>query len=129
LLDFQRLKNREVESEREKSDRGNLPAQRTGDDRLQRRSPFQVYHAISLFVHCKTQREVDRLWETLSKGGEKGQCGWLKDKYGLSWQIIPSILGDLVGDKNPAKAERVFQAMMKMTKIDIRLLKQAYNKK
>jgi predicted 3-demethylubiquinone-9 3-methyltransferase (glyoxalase superfamily) len=90
---------------------------------------FKFTHAISLFVHCRTQREVDRLWEALSQGGEKGQCGWLKDKYGLSWQIIPTILGDLLGDKNPAKAERVFQAMMKMTKIDTKILKQAYSQK
>jgi predicted 3-demethylubiquinone-9 3-methyltransferase (glyoxalase superfamily) len=76
---------------------------------------FKFTHAISLFVHCKTQREVDILWEKLSKGGEKGQCGWLKDKYGLSWQIIPSILGELLGDKDPAKSGRAFNAMMKMT--------------
>jgi len=90
---------------------------------------FKFTHAISLFVHCKTQREVDGFWEKLSKGGEKGRCGWLKDKYGLSWQIIPSILGDLLGDKNSAKSERVFNAMMKMTKIDIKTLKHAYNPK
>jgi len=90
---------------------------------------FKFTHAISLFVHCQTQREVDRLWEKLSQGGEKGQCGWLKDKYGLSWQIIPNILGDLLGDKDPAKAERVFQAMMQMTKIDSKKLKQAYSQK
>ncbi len=86
---------------------------------------FKFTPAISLFVHCKTQREVDGFWEKLSKGGKKSRCGWLKDKYGLSWQIIPTILGDLLGDKNPAKAERVFQAMMKMDKIDIKTLKKA----
>jgi predicted 3-demethylubiquinone-9 3-methyltransferase (glyoxalase superfamily) len=90
---------------------------------------FKFTYAISLFVHCKTQREVDGLWEKLSKGGEKGQCGWLKDKYGLSWQIIPSILDDLLGDKNAAKSERVFNAMMQMKKIDIKGLKRAYNQK
>jgi len=90
---------------------------------------FKFTHAISLFVHCKTQREVDGLWEKLSNGGEKGRCGWLKDKYGLSWQIIPDILGELFADKNKAKSERVFNAMMKMTKIDIKGLKQAYTKK
>jgi predicted 3-demethylubiquinone-9 3-methyltransferase (glyoxalase superfamily) len=88
---------------------------------------FKFTPAISLFVHCKTQREVDGLWEKLSKGGEKGRCGWLKDKYGLSWQIIPTILGDLLGDRNPAKSERVFNAMMKMDKIDIKGLEKAYD--
>jgi len=90
---------------------------------------FKFTPAISLFVHCKTQKEVDYYWEKLSKGGKKIQCGWLQDKYGLSWQIIPDILGDLLGDKNPAKADRVYQAMMKMTKIDIKALKSAYNQK
>ena len=90
---------------------------------------FKFTHAISLFVDCKTQREVDGFWDKLSKGGEKGQCGWLKDKYGLSWQIVPSILGQLLKDKNPAKSERVYNAMLKMTKIDIKTLKQAYNQK
>lgn len=90
---------------------------------------FKFTHAISLFVHCKTQLEVDRLWEKLSKGGEKGQCGWLKDKYGLSWQIIPSILRDLLRHKNPVKSERAFKAMMQMTKIDIKALKRAVDQK
>jgi predicted 3-demethylubiquinone-9 3-methyltransferase (glyoxalase superfamily) len=90
---------------------------------------FKFTPAISLFVSCKKQAEVDRLWEKLSKGGEKSRCGWLKDKYGLSWQIIPDTLGDLLSDKDPKKAERVFQAMLKMTKIDISALKRAYNQK
>jgi predicted 3-demethylubiquinone-9 3-methyltransferase (glyoxalase superfamily) len=90
---------------------------------------FKFTHAISLYVHCKTQREVDGYWEKLSKGGEKLQCGWLRDKYGLSWQIIPDILIELLADKNPEKAERVFKAMMKMTKIDIKALKKAHAKK
>ena len=86
---------------------------------------FPFTQAISLFVDCATQEEVDELWEKLSTGGEKGQCGWLKDRYGLSWQIIPSALGKMLGDPDPAKAGRVMQAMMKMKKIDIESLKQA----
>lgn len=85
--------------------------------------------AISLFVDCDTQVEVDRLWEKLSEGGEKQKCGWLKDKYGLSWQIIPVVLGKMLQDKDPAKAARVMQAMLKMDKIDINKLKQAYEQK
>jgi len=87
---------------------------------------FKFTEAISLFVDCKTQQEVDRLWEKLSAGGEKSRCGWLKDKYGLSWQIIPSVLGKLLQDKDAAKANRVMKAMMQMDKIDIKRLKQAY---
>jgi len=90
---------------------------------------FKFTPAISLFVHCKTQKEVDYYWDKLSKGGKKIQCGWLRDKYGLSWQIIPDTLGDLLGTKDPVKSERVYQAMMKMTKIDIKTLKSAYNQK
>ena len=90
---------------------------------------FKFTPAISLFVNCKTQAEVDRLWKKLSKGGHKSQCGWLQDKFGLSWQIIPETLGDLLCDKDSRKAERVFQAMMKMTKIEIKELKRAYNQK
>ncbi len=87
---------------------------------------FTFTEAISLFVDCRTQEEVDELWEKLSAGGEKSQCGWLKDKYGVSWQIIPSALGEMLGDKDPAKANRVMQAMLKMQKIDIQGLKRAY---
>ncbi len=83
--------------------------------------------AISLLVDCETQVEVDHLWNKLSAGGEMQPCGWLKDKYGLSWQIIPSILGKLLGDQDPAKAGRVLQAMLKMQKIDIATLQAAYN--
>ena len=90
---------------------------------------FKFTEAISLFVNCKTQEEVDDLWERLSAGGEKSRCGWLKDKFGLSWQIIPSTLGELMGDKDPVKANRVMQAMLKMDKIDIKKLKDAYNQK
>lgn len=88
---------------------------------------FKFTEAISLFVNCETQEEVDDLWEKLSAGGEKSRCGWLKDKFGLSWQIIPTALGRLMGDKDPVKAGRVMQAMMQMSKIDIKALQQAYN--
>ncbi|HEX5415841.1 MAG TPA: VOC family protein [Chloroflexota bacterium] len=87
---------------------------------------FHFTEAISLFVNCETQEEVDELWEKLSAGGEEQQCGWLKDKYGLSWQIIPRALGKLMSDPNPEKASRVAQAMMKMVKIDIAELRRAY---
>lgn len=89
---------------------------------------FKFNEAISFFVDCKTQKEVDELWEKLTAdGGEEGMCGWLKDKYGLWWQIIPSALGKMLGDKDPEKAKRVMDAMLKMNKIDIETLKQAYN--
>ncbi len=88
---------------------------------------FKFTEAISLFVDCEDQAEVDRLSEKLSQGGETQPCGWLKDKFGLSWQIIPSILGKLLGDKDRAKANRVMQAMLQMKKIDIAKLQQAYH--
>jgi predicted 3-demethylubiquinone-9 3-methyltransferase (glyoxalase superfamily) len=87
---------------------------------------FAFTPAISLFVDCKTQAEVDELWEKLSAGGAKERCGWLKDKYGLSWQIIPSALGELMQDKDPAKSKRVMQAMLQMDKIEIAGLRKAY---
>jgi predicted 3-demethylubiquinone-9 3-methyltransferase (glyoxalase superfamily) len=87
---------------------------------------FKFTEAISFFVNCETQEEVDELWEKLSAGGQESRCGWLKDKFGLSWQIIPRILGELLGDKDPAKSRRVMQAMLQMSKIDIKKLKQAY---
>ena len=87
---------------------------------------YKFAEAISFFVDCKTQEEVDELWEKLSEGGEEGRCGWLKDKFGLSWQIIPSALGELMGDKDAAKAKRVMEAMLQMNKIDIEGLRQAY---
>jgi predicted 3-demethylubiquinone-9 3-methyltransferase (glyoxalase superfamily) len=90
------------------------------------------YHftpAISLFVNCETQAEVDTLWDKLSAGGKKDQCGWLQDKYGLSWQIIPTTLGKMLQDQDPKKAKRVMDAMLKMTKIDIKALQQAYDGK
>lgn len=84
--------------------------------------------AISLYVDCKTQAEVDELWGKLTAdGGEPGPCGWLKDKYGLSWQIIPSVLGELMGDPDPAKAQRVMQAMLQMSKIEVAKLQAAYD--
>jgi predicted 3-demethylubiquinone-9 3-methyltransferase (glyoxalase superfamily) len=88
---------------------------------------YKFTEAISLYVNCEAQEEVDELWEKLSAGGEKGRCGWLKDKYGLSWQIIPSALWQLMRDPDQAKAGRVMQAMMQMTKIDIAGLKKAYD--
>ena len=87
---------------------------------------FKFTEAISFFVNCETQEEVDELWEKLSAGGQKSRCGWLKDKYGLSWQIIPSALGKMLGDKNPEKSQRVMKAMLQMDKIDIKGLEQAY---
>ena len=88
-----------------------------------------VYHftpAISFFVNCTTQAEVDELWDKLSAGGATQQCGWLTDRYGLSWQIIPATLMELMSDPDPVKSQRVMQAMLQMTKIDIAKLKQAY---
>ncbi|MFZ0284668.1 MAG: VOC family protein [Terriglobales bacterium] len=88
---------------------------------------FKFTEAISFFVNCETQAEVDELRaKLLSGGGKPSRCGWLKDKYGLSWQIIPSILGKLLHDKNTQKAQRVMQAMLQMDKIDIKKLEQAY---
>src|SRR5260370_29732055 len=88
---------------------------------------FTFSPAISFFVNCETQQEVDELWEKLSEGGEKQRCGWLKDKYGLSWQIIPSLLGKMLQDKDADKSGRVMKAMLQMGKIDIKILKQAYD--
>jgi len=82
--------------------------------------------AISFFVNCETQAEVDELWNQLSAGGKEVQCGWLQDKFGLSWQIIPKQLMELMSDKDPTKSQRVFKAMLKMTKIDIDGLQRAY---
>ena len=87
---------------------------------------FKFTEAFSVFVSCETQAEVDYYWEKLSEGGEKSQCGWLKDKFGLSWQIIPNALGELMGDPNPAKAQAVTQAMMQMGKIIIKDLQKAH---
>jgi predicted 3-demethylubiquinone-9 3-methyltransferase (glyoxalase superfamily) len=87
---------------------------------------FKFNESISFFVNCQTQQEVDELWDKLSAGGEKSRCGWLKDKFGVSWQIIPTILGELLGDRDPEKSKRVMQAMLKMDKIDIAALKRAH---
>jgi predicted 3-demethylubiquinone-9 3-methyltransferase (glyoxalase superfamily) len=84
-------------------------------------------HAVSFHIDCNDQPEVDRLWDALSAGGKPGPCGWLQDRYGLSWQIVPSLLPKLLGDPDPAKAQRVMQAMMQMTKIDIAGLQKAYD--
>jgi predicted 3-demethylubiquinone-9 3-methyltransferase (glyoxalase superfamily) len=90
---------------------------------------YKFTEAISFFVNCETQEEVDELWEKLSEGGEKGPCGWLKDKYGVSWQIVPTVLGEMLSDPDPEKSERVTKAMLQMKKIDIEGLKKAYEQK
>src|SRR3972149_877307 len=91
---------------------------------------FTFAQGFSLFVNCETQAEVDELWEKLSAGGgEPGPCGWLKDKFGVSWQIIPMALGQLLGDKDPQKSQNVMRAMLQMTKIDIAALRRAYEQK
>lgn len=87
---------------------------------------FKFNESISFVVHCQTQTEVDEYWEKLSEGGAESDCGWVKDKFGLSWQITPDVLIELLGDKDPEKAKRVMQAMLQMKKIDIQRLKQAY---
>ena len=87
---------------------------------------FKFTPAISFFVDCQTQEEVDQLWAKLSEGGRTDQCGWLQDRFGVSWQIIPNVLMKLLGDPDPAKATRVMKAMLQMTKIDIQRLQQAY---
>lgn len=88
---------------------------------------FKFTEAISLFVNCSTQEEVDDLWAKLSAGGQEGQCGWLKDKFGLSWQIVPSSLGSMLQDPDPERARRVTEAMLRMGKLDNALLKRAYD--
>jgi predicted 3-demethylubiquinone-9 3-methyltransferase (glyoxalase superfamily) len=87
---------------------------------------FTFSPAISFFVNCETQEEVDGLWDKLSAGGEQQQCGWLKDQYGVTWQIVPTILGKLLNDPDAEKSRRVMEAMLKMQKLDIAVLKQAY---
>ncbi len=88
---------------------------------------FKFTEAISLFVNCETQEEVDELWTKLTEGGEESQCGWLKDKFGMSWQIVPTALGEMLSDADAAKAKRVMEAMLKMRKLDVAILKQAYD--
>jgi predicted 3-demethylubiquinone-9 3-methyltransferase (glyoxalase superfamily) len=88
---------------------------------------FKFSEAISFVVNCKTQAEVNYFWDKLSAGGKEGRCGWLTDKFGLSWQIVPTVLTEMLKDKNPAKSRRVMKAMLEMDKIDIASLKQAYD--
>jgi predicted 3-demethylubiquinone-9 3-methyltransferase (glyoxalase superfamily) len=88
---------------------------------------FEYTHAVSFQIDCKDQAEVDRLWDALSDGGRVEQCGWLKDRYGVPWQITPTVLPQMLGDPDPAKAERVMKAMLEMVKIDIERLRRAYN--
>ncbi len=83
----------------------------------------------SLLVNCETQEEVDELWEKLSEGGEKQPCGWLKDKYGVSWQLVPTVLGEMLQDKDAEKSERVMKALLQVDKIDIKTLKQAHEQR
>jgi len=90
---------------------------------------FKFTEAISFVVNCQTQEEVDEYWDKLSDGGEKSRCGWLKDKFGLSWQVVPTILSKLLGDKDAEKSKRVMSAMMQMDKIDIAKLEQANDHK
>lgn len=90
---------------------------------------YQFSQAISFFVSCSAQDEVDALWEKLSAGGETQRCGWLKDKFGVSWQIIPTVLMELLGDKDPEKSKRVMQAMLGMVKIDIAALRRAHEQR
>jgi predicted 3-demethylubiquinone-9 3-methyltransferase (glyoxalase superfamily) len=87
---------------------------------------FPFTEAVSFLVSCEDQEEVDEFWDKLSEGGEQGPCGWLKDRYGLSWQVVPTALGEMLRDEDPKKAERVMAAMLQMKKIDIEALKQAY---
>jgi predicted 3-demethylubiquinone-9 3-methyltransferase (glyoxalase superfamily) len=90
---------------------------------------FKFTEAISFAVSCETQEEVDMFWNQLSEGGEEGQCGWLKDRYGISWQIVPTRLDEMLQDKDAKKAERVMEAMLKMKKIDLPILEQAANQR
>ncbi len=87
---------------------------------------FTFSEAVSFIVNCQTQEEIDELWEKLSEGGEKGQCGWLKDQYGLSWQIVPTVLGEMMQDQDPEKTNRVMVAILQMKKINIKGLQQAF---
>ena len=89
---------------------------------------FKFTEAISFFVNCESQEEVDYLWDRLSDGGEKSRCGWLKDRFGLSWQIVPTRLGELMGSPDPIKSQRVMEAMLKMDKLDIQTLQDAHDR-
>ena len=89
---------------------------------------FTFTPAVSFMISCETQEEVDSLWEKLSEGGSTGQCGWLEDKFGMSWQIVPSVLGKLLQDKDPRKSKNVMKALIQMNKLDIKTLEEAYNR-
>ncbi|HEY7728682.1 MAG TPA: VOC family protein [Candidatus Eisenbacteria bacterium] len=89
---------------------------------------FKFTEAVSFIVNCETQKEADRMWDELSAGGEEVQCGWLKDRYGVSWQIVPTILGRMMSDPDPARTERVLQAVLRMKKLDIKALREAYGR-
>jgi len=89
---------------------------------------FKFTEAVSLIVNCRTQKEVDRMWTKLSQGGSEVQCGWLKDKYGLSWQIVPTALAKMIADPDPARSDRVMQAVLRMKKLDLKALNEAYGK-
>jgi predicted 3-demethylubiquinone-9 3-methyltransferase (glyoxalase superfamily) len=89
---------------------------------------FQFNESISFIVNCETQEEVDRYWERLSEGGSEVQCGWLKDKFDVSWQIVPTVLGELMSDPDPEKSQRVMKAMLQMKKLDIEALQRAYER-
>jgi predicted 3-demethylubiquinone-9 3-methyltransferase (glyoxalase superfamily) len=88
---------------------------------------FKFTPAISLFVNCESQQEINELWEKLSEGGKKDQCGWLTDKFGLTWQIVPSVLGKLLNSSDPVRSNRVMKVMLQMNKLDIQQLRQAYD--
>ena len=90
---------------------------------------FKFNESVSFVVNCRTQAEVDKFWKKLSAGGKEVQCGWLQDKYGLSWQVVPTVLGQLLSGKDAAKSQRVMQAMLKMVRLDIKKLKQAARQK
>jgi predicted 3-demethylubiquinone-9 3-methyltransferase (glyoxalase superfamily) len=92
-----------------------------------REHPFTFTPAISFLVNCQTQEDVDELWEKLAEGGEEEACGWLKDKYGVSWQIVPTVLGEMLGDTDPERSQKVMRAMLQMKKIDIKTLQEAYD--
>lgn len=107
-------------------DDGEIPARRAGFVALNGGPVFEFSPAISLIVNCETQREIDELWAKLSAGGSTGPCGWLKDKYGVSWQIVPSTIGAMLQDGEARKSEKVMRAVLTMNKIDLRALERAY---
>jgi predicted 3-demethylubiquinone-9 3-methyltransferase (glyoxalase superfamily) len=116
----------EVEDPQRLADVRHLRAGRPDVLRAQRRAPVQVQPAVSFFISCKDQKEVDYYWNKLLKGGQPSQCGWVQDKYGLSWQVVPEALGECLGGKDRKGAERAMQAMMAMVKLNVKALKDAY---